>query len=166
MQKTDVIDEYEKVRTSLENAISKADDINIAGEEENIELQNIRATLQQLNAGFKEEISTLENSSEWDRFCMAFFGETNAGKSTIIEALRIVYDEESRREKLMSQKVNYNRELSDNTRDYDELKQKLSELNRTLTNNKNTRIKRVLKTIGLVFLGIVIGFVIAFLTIR
>ena len=33
-----------------------------------------------LSSEFKTEIDRLENSSEWDRFCMVFFGETNAGK--------------------------------------------------------------------------------------
>ena len=34
-------------------------------------------------------IYELKNNQEWNDFTIAFYGETNAGKSTIIEALRI-----------------------------------------------------------------------------
>ena len=36
------------------------------------------------------------NSTEWDKLVIAFFGETNAGKSTIIETFRILFDETER----------------------------------------------------------------------
>ena len=36
----------------------------------------------------KAEIHSLEDQAEWNTFVMAFYGETNAGKSTIIEADR------------------------------------------------------------------------------
>ena len=38
----------------------------------------------------------LEENSEWEKFTVAFFGETNAGKSTIIESLRILLNEKER----------------------------------------------------------------------
>lgn len=39
-------------------------------------------------------IKDLKDSQEWDKFTVAFYGETNAGKSTIIESLRIHFKEE------------------------------------------------------------------------
>lgn len=42
------------------------------------------------------QIRLLENSAEWDAFTIAFYGETNAGKSTIIEALRILLGEQTK----------------------------------------------------------------------
>src|SRR5690606_12643807 len=45
---------------------------------------------------FSDEITLLEDNAEWDKFTIAFFGETNAGKSTIIESLRIMFNEEAR----------------------------------------------------------------------
>ena len=95
MNNKEIQKKYDDVRLSLEKAIAASDNMEISGDEENAELSYIRETLSHLNSDFKAEIEKLEDSSEWDRFCMAFFGETNAGKSTIIEALRIVYDEES-----------------------------------------------------------------------
>lgn len=43
------------------------------------------------------EISNLESHSEWEYYTISFIGETNAGKSTIIEALRIKYAEEEKK---------------------------------------------------------------------
>lgn len=46
---------------------------------------------------FKDNADTtlleLERNAEWDAFTVAFYGETNAGKSTIIETLRILMGE-------------------------------------------------------------------------
>lgn len=41
----------------------------------------------------EKSIEELKNNQEWNDFTIAFYGETNAGKSTIIEALRIYFAE-------------------------------------------------------------------------
>ena len=49
-----------------------------------------------LNGVYKELQSSLEHlekNAEWDVFTIAFYGETNAGKSTLIETLRILLSE-------------------------------------------------------------------------
>lgn len=49
-----------------------------------------------LNGVYKELQSSLEHlekNAEWDVFTVAFYGETNAGKSTLIETLRILLSE-------------------------------------------------------------------------
>ncbi|MCI1228457.1 hypothetical protein [Kerstersia gyiorum] len=54
------------------------------------------ASLDQLNAYREQldrELENLENAAEWDVFTIALYGETNAGKSTIIETLRILLEE-------------------------------------------------------------------------
>lgn len=165
MPSQEVIKKYEEVRSSLEKAIEKSNDIEISGEEENVELDYIRKTLNQLNSEFKTEIGRLENSSEWDRFCMAFFGETNAGKSTIIEALRIVYDEESRREEINSQNDMIKSALSEEEKDYSELVQELVRLNTSLEGKKESNVKKALIGSGLIVLGVILGFLIAFLVL-
>ena len=165
MPSQEVKKKYEEVRSSLEKAIEKSDDIEISGEEENAELDYIRKTLIQLNSEFKTEIDRLENSSEWDRFCMAFFGETNAGKSTIIEALRIVYDEESRREEINSQNDMIKSALSEEEKDYSELVQELARLNTSLEVKKDFNVKKALIGSGLIVIGVILGFLIAFLVL-
>lgn len=47
----------------------------------------------QLKEKTDEELRGLDKASEWDAFTVAFYGETNAGKSTIIETLRIAMRE-------------------------------------------------------------------------
>lgn len=41
-------------------------------------------------------IEELKQNQEWDTFTIAFYGETNAGKSTVIESLRIYFQEETK----------------------------------------------------------------------
>ncbi|MCQ2518146.1 MAG: hypothetical protein MJ119_05225 [Lachnospiraceae bacterium] len=162
MPNEEVFKQYDEVRLSLENAIKVADNIEVYGEEENAELTYIRNTLAQLNADFKTEIEKLENSSEWDKFCMAFFGETNAGKSTIIEALRIIYNEESRRAELAEQEAQFEYQLADEKTKYSELVSIINQMNVALDSQNNMKIKKALKVIGFVAIGVVIGFFAAF----
>lgn len=44
----------------------------------------------------KNRIEEVRNGAIWDNLVIAFFGETNAGKSTIIETFRILFGEEER----------------------------------------------------------------------
>ena len=41
-----------------------------------------------------EQLEVLEKNAEWNTYTIAFYGETNAGKSTIIESLRLLLEEE------------------------------------------------------------------------
>lgn len=41
-------------------------------------------------------LESLQKNAEWDIFSIAFYGETNAGKSTLIETLRILLNEPSK----------------------------------------------------------------------
>lgn len=161
----DILNKYARVETSLEKAITDSDSIELSGKDENIELNSIRNTLKKLNDDFKSEIEKLKESSEWDKFCMAFFGETNAGKSTIIEALRIVYDEELRREEIDEQKMQLFEELNNENNQYSELVNSLKELNESI-NSRKVNIKKIVICIGLIVLGAIIGFVIAYMFLK
>lgn len=58
--------------------------------------------IHQIISGLQTKITTniyqLKTNAEWKTFQIAFFGETNAGKSTIIETLRILLNEPSKME--------------------------------------------------------------------
>lgn len=118
MESEQIKQKYRDVGNLLEETLEKAGAIELVGEEENKELELINSTLSTINEEFKKEIAQLEDSSEWDKYCITFFGETNAGKSTIIEALRIIYDEEKRREELINQGKDYKDTLVNHIDEY------------------------------------------------
>ncbi|QQW89312.1 AAA family ATPase [Helicobacter pylori] len=43
-----------------------------------------------------KELESLKNNEEWEKFTIAFYGETGAGKSTLIECLRLFFKESSK----------------------------------------------------------------------
>lgn len=94
-----------------------------------------------------KHLQELEINSDWNRFTVALYGETNAGKSTIIETLRIILNETSKkrnREKFDEYQKKYElylgkyeenlnriedleRNIGSNRREIDNLKQKKDE---------------------------------------
>lgn len=46
----------------------------------------------------KKELNVALKDTVWDNLVIAFFGETNAGKSTIIETFRIIFDDKRKKE--------------------------------------------------------------------
>lgn len=43
-----------------------------------------------------KELESLKNNEKWEKFTIAFYGETGAGKSTLIECLRLFFKEPSK----------------------------------------------------------------------
>ncbi len=77
------------VDQSLAAVLSKASATN-----GNLDLEGAIASSRTLLEKFREktnkDIRELRELAEWDTFTIAFYGETNAGKSTLIETLRIL----------------------------------------------------------------------------
>lgn len=61
-----------------------------------------RELLIQYQTELRAQLAELEKHAEWNTFTIAFYGETGAGKSTVIETLRILLQERS---KLANQQV-------------------------------------------------------------
>ena len=59
-------------------------------------IETARESFQKLKSETDSTLEQLDRNVEWDNFVVAFYGETNAGKSTIIETLRIMMGEESK----------------------------------------------------------------------
>ncbi|WP_425250664.1 GTPase [Helicobacter pylori] len=53
---------------------------------------------QKLERESLKELESLKNNEEWENFTIAFYGETGAGKSTLIESLRMFFKEQSKRD--------------------------------------------------------------------
>ncbi len=51
---------------------------------------------QKLESESLKELESLKNNEEWENFTIAFYGETGAGKSTLIECLRLFFKEQSK----------------------------------------------------------------------
>lgn len=83
---------YSQISLEVENILDK---LNVPLEDKALEDACVKASiaLKHVHADLEKQIKELESNSEWDTFTIAFYGETNAGKSTIIETLRIVLKE-------------------------------------------------------------------------
>jgi ElaB/YqjD/DUF883 family membrane-anchored ribosome-binding protein len=65
---------------------------------------SFKKTISSSIAKAKGRIEDVKNGTVWDNLVIAFFGETNAGKSTIIETFRILFGEKERLEMLSKSK--------------------------------------------------------------
>lgn len=87
---------YSDVSDSIASAMADILELNVEHKDGKREVGNMTDKLRAIQVRFDGELDQLKTHAEWDMFTMAFFGETNAGKSTIIESLRILFKEESR----------------------------------------------------------------------
>ncbi len=89
---------YLDVKANIENLqnIFK----NTDNENERLKKSNQEAleVFQKLERESLKELESLKNNEEWENFTIAFYGETNAGKSTLIECLRLFFKERSKRD--------------------------------------------------------------------
>ncbi len=89
-------DIYLDVKASIENLqnIFK----NTDNENERLKKFNQEALemFQKLELKSLKELESLKNNEEWENFTIAFYGETGAGKSTLIECLRLFFKEQSK----------------------------------------------------------------------
>ncbi|MGL2728349.1 GTPase [Helicobacter pylori] len=83
----------EKSIKDLQNIFKNADD-----KDEKLKRFNQEALkeFQQLEHNSLKELESLKNNEEWENFTIAFYGETGAGKSTLIECLRMFFKEQSK----------------------------------------------------------------------
>ncbi|MGL2416235.1 GTPase [Helicobacter pylori] len=58
--------------------------------------QEALEVFQKLESKSLKELESLKNNEEWENFTIAFYGETGAGKSTLIECLRMFFKEQSK----------------------------------------------------------------------
>lgn len=85
----DIFDCIRKEATNTASLLAEYDDDN---------LQESKKLFESFRSGFAEQAAELEQNTQWDSFTIAFYGETNAGKSTIIEALRLYFQEPTKLE--------------------------------------------------------------------
>lgn len=86
---------YEKIASQIEIVIDKLSQQN-SKDKIDKDISFAIDNLYKLNGIIQKELNELKRISEWRKFTIAFYGETNAGKSTLIEALRIFLKEKSK----------------------------------------------------------------------
>ncbi len=59
--------------------------------------QEALKVFQQLESKSLKELESLKHNEEWENFSIAFYGETGAGKSTLIECLRMFFKEQNKK---------------------------------------------------------------------
>ncbi len=77
----------------LQNIFKNADDKDEKLKQFNQEALEL---FQKLERESLKELESLKNNEEWENFTIAFYGETGAGKSTLIECLRMFFKERSK----------------------------------------------------------------------
>ena len=94
----------EEIFDELKNKISDLVE-KITNNEDSLDLEMIgdhfsksKQILLFQQTAIEKEIDNLKKNAEWEFFTVAFFGETNAGKSTLIEVLRILFGEETKKQ--------------------------------------------------------------------
>ncbi len=98
--KEEIVSLYNEVKDSVSHAINDISSISLSSEDDQKHIVNIKNKLSEISENFNQDINNLEKNSEWEKFTIAFFGETNAGKSTIIESLRIIFKEKERQKQI------------------------------------------------------------------
>ncbi len=78
---------------NLQNIFKNTDDKDEKLKQFNQEALEV---FQKLEFESLKELESLKKNGEWENFTIAFYGETNAGKSTLIECLRLFFKEQSK----------------------------------------------------------------------
>lgn len=100
MQKEHFINIYQQIEQEINSLVTSLNDKitqmkNPAAQQQaNNTLENIK----KLRDKIFQQLQELEKNADWDTYTIAFYGETGAGKSTLIETLRLLLNEESKSE--------------------------------------------------------------------
>lgn len=87
-----IVAKYKDFDTILDNSIAELQNLHFSNKEF-VKLKNdIATTLKDTIVDLKHEVENNIKNVRWDKLVIAFFGETGAGKSTIIETFRILFD--------------------------------------------------------------------------
>ncbi|GAA7718754.1 hypothetical protein HpCOL13_03980 [Helicobacter pylori] len=89
----DIYSGVEKSIKELQSIFKNTDDKDEKLKQFNQEALEV---FQKLESESLKELESLKNNEEWENFTIAFYGETNAGKSTLIECLRLFFKERSK----------------------------------------------------------------------
>ena len=88
---------YQELSSYLCSIAAKIDAIRTDNTKQAGIKKNLLAFLETYIKDSMNKLGEIKMGARWDKLAIAFFGETNAGKSTIIETFRILFDESRNR---------------------------------------------------------------------
>ena len=97
--------------------------------------KNAHEVLLKIRNKIVSDLKVLEKNADWNTFTMAFYGETNAGKSTIIETLRIMFDEPEKRKTQENFRA-LQQQLNINQSSFDEIRKNILQLEKKVETHK------------------------------
>ena len=136
MENEKIQNHYMDIKNSISNAMENAFSCEYQASEETDFALGVKAELEKLNQDFKTEIDQLEKSTEWEKLCISLFGETNSGKSTILESLRIIYNEQGRLQKILQNQNECEELLQKNNQNYKNLIEQTQNLQKLAKSKK------------------------------
>ncbi len=87
---------YNFILTKVEELKDYIFKMELSDKEAQEKQEEVKKALDSIVYKLNSNINELKDNSEWDKFTIAFYGETNAGKSTLIETLRILLNEKEK----------------------------------------------------------------------
>lgn len=89
---------YKNLQDILQDTQLEVSDLNGVNSQFNTVKDKIAFAFDTKIKEAKKELNVALKDTVWDNLVIAFFGETNAGKSTIIETFRILFDDKRKKE--------------------------------------------------------------------
>lgn len=94
----DIKQAYKKLQNVLKESQSEISGLNGINSQFNSVKSKIASAFDSKIKETANELDSTLKNTVWDNLVIAFFGETNAGKSTIIETFRILFDDKRKKE--------------------------------------------------------------------
>ena len=159
-EKKEILEYNKEIEAEIDSVINKLEEIDLSDNKDLADkINKLISFIKTQNSKFQEVIKDIESNSEFDKLCISFFGNTNAGKSTIIESLRVLLQEQEKKEVFLKKLVGIIDDIEENIIQNDTI---IANLNSLIKQSNNKAVRKVfgitivlLLTLGI---GITIGF--------
>ena len=159
-EKKEILEYNKDIEAEIDSVINKLEEIDLSDNKDLADkINKLISYIKTQNSKFQEVIKDIESNSEFDKLCISFFGNTNAGKSTIIESLRVLLQEQEKKEVFLKKLVGIIDDIEENIIQNDII---IANLNSLIKQSNNKAVRKVfgitivlLLTLGI---GITIGF--------
>ena len=96
LTKEQILDCYELYADRLTKSINNIKSLKAKNQKFETIQETCLGKIQDLLDASLKQMNQVKNETVWDKLVIAFFGETNAGKSTVIETFRVKYKDPAR----------------------------------------------------------------------